>query len=234
MRIASIAATMIVMGAAAQAGGSSLATYRAQGSDPDWTLTIDGVRARLERPGKETITVDMKPPQVDDGITHYESAALDVDIVPDPCTGATGNRYSDSVYLSLAGEELGGCGGAQISADSLNGTSWHFAEIGGEDTDLTGDVFKDDRYAIDFGPDSFVGYTGCNRFSGAYTQQNGILTVRPPFGMTKRLCAEPIHSRERKLIEILNSPVRISFPDPKTLLLTGDSGAVRLIRSTPD
>ena len=232
MRVWAIAALLLTTGA--NAAEPSPGPYRAQGHDPDWTLTIEGTRVRLERPGVRVIAVEAKPPQVEDGITHYESAGLDVDVMPSACTGATGKRYSDSVYLSLGGEELGGCGGAEIPADSLNGTSWHFAEIGGEDTGLTGDIFKDDRYGITFGPDSFVGYTGCNRFSGGYIQEDGILTVKPPFGMTTGRCSEPINSRERKLLEVLNSPVTVAFPDATTLVLTGDAGAVKLKRSVPD
>jgi heat shock protein HslJ/uncharacterized membrane protein len=229
----SLVLALLAMAAAAQAAEPSPGPYRAEGSDPDWILTIDGTRVRLERPGEEAIIAEVKPPQIEDGIAHYESATLGIDIMPSPCTGATGKRYSDSVYLSLDGEELGGCGGEELPIDSLNGTSWYFAEIAGEDTGLTGDLFKDDRYAIDFGPDAFSGYTGCNRFSGSYTQHDGIFTLKPG-GMTRRRCGEPIARREVKLFEILSGPVRMSFPHPGTMVLTGDAGTVKLTRSTRD
>ena len=114
----------------------------------------------------------------------------------------------------------------------LSDTSWLFVEIDGHATELTGDLLRDDRYAVDFSPDVIVGYSGCNRFSGRYSRSGDILTFEP-LASTLRGCGERIMMLERRLFEILEGPVRISFPDRGTMLLTGESGAIRL-RQTAD
>jgi len=206
--------------------------YRALGSDPAWTLTIADGRMTYETADRAPIVVVTPRQTNDEGIINYDTRALDVSVMPVACTDrSTGKRYAHSVYLTVGREERIGCGGAELEADSLDGTSWHFAEIAGEDTGLTGDILRDDRYAIDFSGDSMVGYSGCNRFSAGYVRSGDMMTTRPPFGSTRGACSESIMSRERHLFQILSKPMRVSFPDPDTMLLTGNDGAIRLTRS---
>ena len=113
---------------------------------------------------------------------------------------------------------------------SLDGTSWLFVEIDDRATELTGDLLRDDRYAVDFASDAFVGYGGCNRFSARYARQGDLLTATV-IGSTRRACAEPFMSLERRLFEILSHPVRISFPDRRTMLLANATGTLRLRRT---
>ena len=121
---------------------------------------------------------------------------------------------------------------ALADPNSLAYTSWQFVEIDGQPTPLTGDLLRDDRYAVDFGPDVMVGYGGCNRFSSNYSLDGDVMTVGP-VASTRRACPEPFMSLERRLFEILQRPVRISRPAPEMLVLTGETGTVRL-RLTAD
>jgi heat shock protein HslJ len=44
-------------------------------------------------------------------------------------------------------------------------------------------------------------------------------------------CREPVMRRERRLLQILSEPVRISFPDAKAMVLTGAKGTIKLVRT---
>ncbi|HKR24553.1 MAG TPA: META domain-containing protein [Allosphingosinicella sp.] len=231
-------ALILAMALAAQAAAPPAEPYRASGREPSaWSLTIAGGQMVFESPGRPPISVTAPRPATGDGTTRYRTRRLDVGINhgPPPCDGADDRRFADSVFVTVGRTEYAGCGGAELPADSLDGTSWHFAEIAGEDTGLTGDIFRDDRYAVDFSADAMLGYGGCNRFSAGYSRAGDTLTTRPPYGMGQRACPDPIMSRERRLFEILSRPMRLSFPDRETMLLTGEAGAIRLTRTrSPD
>jgi len=225
---------LLIALAAAQAGAPPAEPYRASGREPSaWSLTIAGGQMVFESPGRAPISVATPRPATGERTTHYRTRRLEAAINhgPPPCDGADDRRFADSVFVTIGRTEYAGCGGAELPADSLDGTSWHFAEIAGEDTGLTGDIFRDDRYAVDFSADAMVGYGGCNRFSSGYSRAGDMLTTRPPFGSTRRACPEPIMSRERRLFEILSQPMRVGFPDRETMMLTGEAGAIRLTRT---
>jgi heat shock protein HslJ len=206
--------------------------YRALGSEPPWSLTIADGRMSYESPGRPSVSVAAPAPTTEEGQTRYQTRQLSVDIMPIACDrGMGGRRYAATVFVTVGGEMLAGCGGAELAPDDLNGTSWHFAEIAGEAVPLTGDRLRDDSYAIDFYAEGFVGYGGCNRFSAGYSRSGDMLTARPPWGSTVGRCAEPVMSRERRLLQILSQPVRVSLPDSDTLLLIGATGTIRLART---
>ena len=120
--------------------------------------------------------------------------------------------------------------GGSNPADPLSYSSWLIVEIGGQPTPLTGDLLRDDLYAVDFGPDTLVGYGGCNRFSGSYSRSGDRLQLAA-LGSTRRACAESIMMLEGRLFEILRGRLRIIFPDRGTLVLSGTTGEVRLRRT---
>lgn len=209
--------------------------YRALGSEPIWSLTIGDGQMIFDPADGARISVPAPAPRTDEITRSYTTPRLAVIINHGACTDRRSNRrYADTVFVTVGGRELEGCGGAILAADDLSDTSWHFVEIAGEAVALTGDLLRDDGYAIDFYADGFVGYGGCNRFSAHYSRTGETLTARAPWGATVGTCPEPIMRRERKLLQILSAPVRISFPDPDTLLLTGEAGTLRLRRTRAD
>lgn len=225
---------ILVLIIAAQAAATPTGTYRALGTGPSWSLTIADGQMVYESPGTLPISIAAPAPETGDGTITYRTRRLTVDIMHGPCEGPNDQRYTDAVFVTVGPDELSGCGGALLPADSLDGTSWHFAEIAGEAVELTGDLLRDDRYAIDFSTEAFVGYGGCNRFSARYSRSGNMLTAIAPFMSTRRACPEPAMSREQRLFQILSEPVRISFPDADTLVLTGNDGAIRLRRTRAD
>ena len=108
-------------------------------------------------------------------------------------------------------------------------TSWHVVEIDGKATPLTGDRRRDDRYAIVIYPGAFAGYGGCNRFSGRFVKSGDELRAQSA-GSTKISCAEPMMSLEQRLFAILATPLKVSLTTPRTLMLSGPGGSVRLER----
>jgi heat shock protein HslJ len=218
--------------ALAASTGTAEEPYRAHGTEPFWSLTIVEGQLIFEPAAGARIAVPAPAPRTDEVTRSYTTPRLAVSINHGACTdGMSGQRYADTVFVTVGGREFEGCGGTTLAADDLADTSWHFAEIGSEALPLTGDWLRDDIYAIDFGADGFVAYGGCNRFSAAYSRTGDMLTARAPWGSTTRRCEEPAMGRERRLLEILSQPVRVSLPDPNTLLLIGESGTIRLIRT---
>lgn len=219
--------------ALAAADGSSAEPYRAQGSNPDWSLTMESGRIAYTIGARGRAGVEAPAPVEDEGIIYYRAKGFELTIMPMACEDkANGRRYAHSVFLTIAGTEHGGCGGALLPADSLDGTSWHFIEIGGESTGLTGHVLMDDRYAVDFGSDRFVAYSGCNRIGGAYRIAGGVMKIEN-FDSTRRACGEPYGRRELAARRIMSEPMRVSRPSADILQLAGESGTIRLRRS-PD
>jgi heat shock protein HslJ len=139
------------------------------------------------------------------------------------------------LHVGLASAILAGAGcrhGGEPTSDALAYSSWHIVAVDGQPTPLTGDLLRDDIYAVDFGTDAVVGYGGCNRFSASYSRAGDRLQLGPVAG-TRRACPEPVMGTEYRLLQILAQPLRIETPDARTLVLTGTDGAVRLRRSTP-
>jgi heat shock protein HslJ len=225
---------LFALALAAQSASTIADPYHAQGTDPDWSLIIADGRMTFEMPGRPAVSVTTPPQRDDEGILRFDTPTLGVSIMPMACTDRlSGRRYPHAVDVTIGHIEQSGCGGTELASDSLDGTSWHFAEIGGEAVPLTGDLLRDDAYAIDFSADGFVGYDGCNRFSAAYSRNADNLTAHAPWGSTMGRCADSAMARAARLRQILAEPVRISFPDSTSMVLTGGHGTVRLVR-TPD
>lgn len=230
-------AALLLSGCATISGGEPEA-YRALGTEPFWSITIANGQMRYETPEGGFSVPAPRGRELGDG-RMWETRRITLQASNQQCSdGMSDNRYSQTVRAVVDGRTLNGCGGevsesgagASSDAFALNETSWLITEIAGEQTELTGDVMRDDRYAVDFGADRMVGYGGCNRFSGTYRREGNNL-VAGPLMSTRRACPEPIMSRERRLFEILRQPVMISFPTPRVMLLTGPAGSIRLRRT---
>jgi heat shock protein HslJ len=196
--------------------------YRAQGNGPAWTLTIGGGRMRYEPQRGAAIEVRAPSARVSEfGTREYRTNRLRVSIlVGSACLDRASNRrYADQVFVQIDRAELGGCGGAVLAADDLTDTSWAFVEIDG--TPVTPTM---SGYSLDLSGDNFLGYSRCNRFSGGYTRSGASLTFTWQ-GSTMSRCPPPHDALELHLRRIFSGragPVRFSFPDAETLLLTAD------------
>jgi heat shock protein HslJ/uncharacterized membrane protein len=207
--------------------------YRALGTQPNWSATIANGEVTYESAAGARLVARVTLQRNSELERTIRSSGIELDILTGyHCTlGTSGRRYADSVVVTVRGHEYLGCGGAILAADDLDQTSWHFTEIGGDPVPLTGDLLRDDVYAIDFSTQRFVGYDGCNRISGGIRREGDILTIVPPIMRTDGACSAPVMNRERRLFEIMRTPMRLTFPDGDTLVMTNATGRIRLRRT---
>ena len=93
---------------------------------------------------------------------------------------------------------------------SLAGSEWGFPDAG-------------DAY-IQFRETDVAGSSGCNRFRGTYTFQNGALTFGPLAG-TRMACPPGKMETEKKVLQMLES-AKAAEATHKTLILKDGTGAV--------
>jgi heat shock protein HslJ/uncharacterized membrane protein len=223
--------TLIVAALCASAAGArepAGETYRAFGSDPPWSLTIAHDRMTLTRPGARPVSTRTPIRGEDELGWEYRTRTLVVQGLKGSCEDeSAGRRFAEMVAVTVGGRELIGCGGAEIPAGSLADTSWMIREIAGSPV-------QSPQLSIDFHPTgSFLAYTGCRRIGGTYAQ-TGEQLVMTPTGATTGRCAEPAHGCELRLLEILTQPMTVSFPERRTLLLSGAKGAIKLRNPAKD
>lgn len=131
---------------------------------------------------------------------------------------------------------LNGCGSTSSSTDSAGSTSATAVELGGTSwvlasyADSDGAAVPADATAevgtLLFAADgTFSGSTGCNRFTGSYTQDGSALTLESG-PMTKRACQEGVAAQEAAIVAAL--PSVTSFTADTDLVLLDASGAALL------
>ena len=202
--------------------------YRASGSDPPWSLTIEQGRITLTRPGASPFSMRAPKRREEELGWEYRTRTLIVQGLKGSCEDqASGRRFAEMVAVTVGGRELVGCGGAEFPAGSLLDTAWMIQEIAGSPA-------RGPSLSIDFHPTgSFLAYTGCRRMGGTYSQTGDRLAMIPT-GATEGRCAEPVHNCELRLLEILTQPMTVSFPEPRTLILSGDKGTIRMRNPAKD
>lgn len=201
-------------------------SYHALGTEPFWSVTIGDGRMRYEAPDEETIEVATPAPRAIANGRRFESARFTMEVTRETCSdGMSDREYADTVRVLFPGNgrTREGCGGAILPPEALANTSWSIVAIGDE-------TVSGDRYFLRFEQDRLHGAAGCNGFNGGYNQAGETLTAGP-LAMTRMACPGPGMAHEARAAQILSGPVRISFPEPETLVLTGANGAIRLRRA---
>ena len=113
---------------------------------------------------------------------------------------------------------------AEASPVNLAGTEWGFAGETGEAARL-----------VQFRSNGKVnGFSGCNRFTGNYTQNDSALTIGP-IATTRMACRPSAMRREQQFLAILAN-VRLVEGTHLKLLLKKDDGEVlaELVRRDPN
>ena len=115
MLLASALAACATTSAPPQAPAAEL--YRAVGTEPFWSLTLDGremVFTEANRPGER---IAVPQPRVIVGFAGeiYQTPRMGVNIVHSPCSDGMSDRtYPDKVQLRVDGRSFEGCGGAEV------------------------------------------------------------------------------------------------------------------------
>ena len=197
--------------------------YHALGTEPFWSIAIEGGRMTYDSPEGRFSVRTPAPQELGDG-RIYETRRITLQISHGECSdGMSDRRYAQTVRAVVDGRALEGCGGAILPPETLADTSWSIVAIDGE-------TVSGEAYRLQFDAERLSGQAGCNRFSGPYRLAGDTLTPGPIMS-TRMACPGPRIEHERRALGVLGGPVRVSFPDGDTLLLTGNGGAVRLRRS---
>ncbi|MCW3836723.1 META domain-containing protein [Sphingomonas canadensis] len=212
----------------AQRGG--LETYKARGTEPFWSLTIDQRTMRLETPdGRPVVVAAPRPIHGFAGET-YRTRTMTVNIVHKQCSdGMSDRRYPDTVTVNLGRRTYNGCGGDPIVANPGAGPiagDWRILQISGRQV-------IGNNVTIRFTADRVNGNTGCNSFSGAYRFDRGAL-VTGPMAVTKRGCMGPVGQQERTMLDILGRRLTVTNNRNGSVLLSAPGGRTLLIQRERD
>lgn len=110
------------------------------------------------------------------------------------------------------------------SESTLAGNEWLVVQVNGE-TVGTAQVPQ-----IRFGADGQVsGTSGCNRFSGSYTEADGQLTFGP-LATTRMACPGPLDQQEKDFFQAMSKVVGFGVHDGNTVLLDAEgNGLITLL-----
>jgi heat shock protein HslJ len=113
---------------------------------------------------------------------------------------------------------------AEASMINLAGTEWGFSEETGRTA----------RF-IQFGSEGRVsGSTGCNRFSGAYSQDGDALTIGT-LATTRRACLPEVMQREQQFLALLGKVRHVEGTHLRLTLKSFDGDVLaELMRRDPD
>ncbi|MGK6319769.1 META domain-containing protein [Sphingomonas sp. DT-204] len=200
--------------------------YRAAGTEPFWSLTID--RTTITYHPIEGRSIKVRKPRPIIGINGelYRTRTMTVDITHVQCSDSMSDRrYTDTVRVTIGRRTLNGCGGEVVTENSnLAGTRWSIIAVDGQPVRLEPRVNH-----IRFTADRIEGRAGCNGFGGTYRFiRDGLL--RPGL-ITATQMACPGHAMkvESHVLAVLTSPVRLHW-GRDTLALANEAGSITLRR----
>lgn len=198
-------------------------TWRAAGTEPFWSVTLDGRTMRYEAPGQRGFTVNKPRPIVGFNGESYRTRRLSVDITHVPCSdGMSDRRYPDTVRVTVDRRTLKGCGGTPLpQAPRIANSSWTIESVSG----IRGPA---GNASIAFTGNRVSGSTGCNRFNGTWREERGRL-ILGPLATTKMACMGPGMNTERAVLDLLGQPLSIEQGRGRgSLVLAGRNGRLEL------
>lgn len=227
MRTSGLILALLLGGCATSGGLQQLrpdaAAYKALGTEPFWSLTIDQrVMVFTEAGRDEKVTVTT--PRVINGVAGdiYKTQRLNVNIVHGRCSDGMSDRvYPDKVQVRVDGRAFEGCGGEPLAPGTLAGTSWTVESVNGQ--------------PVPGGPANFVRFTenrlsarfGCNTLNGRFAQSDITLSTGA-LAATRMAC--PDMTAERTATRILAQPVTIVWASGERLTLGNGNGSIVLKR----
>jgi uncharacterized membrane protein len=109
-----VLAALLPVSACASYPATPEAAYRATGTEPFWSLTIDDRNIAFSRPEEQPIV--QPRPKVIIGFAGeiYQTPRINVNIVHVQCSdGMSDRNYPDRVQVTVDGQRFNGCGGLQ-------------------------------------------------------------------------------------------------------------------------
>lgn len=219
------------IGAAPARPSAPPSRYEASGFEPSWELAIERGRLTLN-PGTTEPVMRMPVPRRQPVRNGYRlvSPRLAVDVRHTRCEGYDSRTWTDTIHITLHGRTNDGCGGTPIAPASLEETGWYIRSVAG--TRLPGDS---DDWKIDFRGGRATLRVRCQEYSGTYRERRPTLTLGTWQPAAQGSCVGRPELRalgqrvlEQRALAILRGPLRISFVEGDTLVLTGPGGSIRL------
>jgi heat shock protein HslJ len=197
------------------------ASYGAGGSEPFWSLEIARGRITYDpATGDPTIRMPTPRPRAVRNGYRYTGPGLVIDVRHVRCEDEAERAHSDTVRVTAHGRTVEGCGGAVLPPEQLADTDWII-------TTIDRVAVEGDNYGLRFAGGRVNGQAGCNHFTGAYREARPLLRLGP-IAVTRMACPDARMAHERRALRILAGPVRMTFVDGDTLVLTGNGGSIRL------
>lgn len=197
---------------------ASDAGYRALGTEPFWSLTIDGKNMVFSRAGeKEVFASDTVSRPSINGWRHV-SKNITADVTFTPCSDGMSDRtYKDSVTVMVGKEAYKGCGGGVAVPKTLDQTHWRVESINGTA------IPQNRKAMLSFADDRLSGTIGCNRLGASYVYKGKSLSFGPVMS-TKMGCPDPIAAQEFTLSTLLSAMKSTEFLNDGSMILTGQNG----------
>ncbi|WP_162233325.1 META domain-containing protein [Sphingomonas sp. Leaf33] len=218
-------ALLLALPAAAQ---SDREPYRAAGTEPFWSLTIDDSTIQYHPASGQRISVTKPRPIVGINGELYQTQRITVDITHAQCSDGMSDRvYADTVRLRIGRWTYSGCGGRIIEDGAPNGLagSWRIQALNGRPVRLARPA------TLTFTGDRVSGRI-CNGFGGSYRFERGTLTTRAIVG-TKMACMGGRTELESALLAVLSTPLKVSRGNrADTLVLSNARSSVALRRAS--
>lgn len=195
------------------------ATYKALGTEPFWSLAIEGKRMVFTLAGEHHVfgASAVSRPSVNGW--RYVSKTITADVAFTPCSDGMSDRtYKDTVTVMVGKKTYKGCGGGVLPPVSLESTVWRIASINGAKIPASQGAL------VSFGDGRMIGTVGCNRLGSDYTYAGGKLGFGPVMS-TRMGCQEPLASQEFAFVSLLGESPATSFTINGALVLTGKEGA---------
>jgi heat shock protein HslJ len=224
---AATAALLITAGAAHAQDNAE--PYRARGTEPFWSATIDSQSLRFDSAEGRPLIVAKPRPIVGINGERYVTPQLTIDVTHVPCSdGMSDRQHHDRVVVNAYGREWRGCGGdgAPVRTSAIEG-SWRVVSINGRPT--LGAI----PATIRFEGERVSGNTGCNAFGGNFRFGSGRLRVGPLMS-TRRACFAPaLNGQERTLLAFFAHRASVSQGTRGRLVLSGRDGATLVLAPDP-
>ena len=234
----------------AQVGRAALgATLDARGQEPPWSLQLLAGSLVLERgyDGRGLVaTLRESGPIAGGGTRHVatgDGVEVRVDVVPIACRGTMGDLpYPTSVEVSVTeegeGEALRGCGGDPVELLGV-GREWAVERVDGDevadgaaDGAADGGAVAGPAPTIAFGADGRAsGWTGCNRWSGAWTLTGEALSLER-ISSTRRACRGATGAREARFLRVLEGVRTFDVRGDGALVLGTSAGETIVARAS--
>ncbi|MBW0144961.1 META domain-containing protein [Sphingomicrobium clamense] len=211
--------------------------YKASGTEPFWSLTIDRRDMRFEEMNGFSVVERTPPVEPSRYGDEFRGRRIEVTIRRERCSDGMSDRiYPDRVDVRVDGRYYRGCGAPQsmygqgweqgYPGDNYGGsamlerTNWQVTALNGRQTpqrDFYLNFFPDNRLQAKF---------GCNTINAGYQQNGDRLTVGAQM-MTRMGC--PDMSWETSGSNVLSQPLNVRV-DGDRLTLSNRSGRIEARR----